>query len=259
MSIFSAPPTTTKYGFKRGDHHIGVWALQSFLNSYDGKFSDWPLTEDGIFGAGTERAVRWYQGATDASVDGIVGPQTQQRIVRSCIIRTLNGQRLPKGLLEGQIDAESGRLIAAVNASVPGGVDCGLTQMRVYYPYSETAVKAAFDPLVNVYKAVNADVPNGFKGLLPNYSTFSARVGPGEYAWRLAALAHNWPSAADTLSKGGTLSTTREATWVPASVRFDDGADVYSWRDWAEFYALGSAKHRHAGLVTKLAFGIPVR
>jgi peptidoglycan hydrolase-like protein with peptidoglycan-binding domain len=247
MSLFSDPPRTTKYSFKRGDVHLGVWALQRFLNYVYGG-----LTEDGVFGPATEAIVQRYQAAVGATVDGIVGPQTQERIVRSVIVRTLFGATFPKGLLEGIVEAESGRMLAAANAAVPGGIDLGLTQRRVYGPpFSEAAVKAAMDPLVNLDRSS--------ENLHNAYQLYSGRLGAGEYAWRVAALAHNWPAAADQLSRGEELSTTRIATWAPPNTKFTDGAPVVSWRDWAEYYAIGSKVHNHAGLVTKLAFGVPVR
>jgi hypothetical protein len=247
VSVLSAPPTTTKYSFRRGDIHVGVWALQRLLNRIYGLH----LAEDGVFGAGTEEAIKRYQSDTAATVDGIVGPQTQARIVRSCVVRASHGGDFPKGLIEGIIDSESGRLIAAVNASVPGGVDCGLTQRRVYSPYSSVKVAEAFDPLANVDDSAGT--------LWNRYTVFSDRVGKGEYAWRLAALAHNWPSAADQLSRGQALSTTRLAAWAPASAKFTDGAPVRTWAEWAQFYAMGSRAHNHKGLVTGLAFGLPTR
>lgn len=245
MSLFSDPPTTTKYSFKRGDYHIGVWALQRFFNGIDYD----PMTEDGSFGPQTEAAVKRYQNSTGASVDGIVGPQTQARIVRSCVVRAPYGQSLPKGLIEGQIDLESGRYIAAVNSKISGGLDLGLTQRRVKGPpYNEAEVAAAFDPLGSVARSVNE--------LYSRYAVFKTRVAGNEYAWRLAALAHNWPYAAEEISRGRKLSTTREATWA-GGAKFDDGAQVFSWHDWAGFYAMGTHAHRHPGSATRLAFGIP--
>ena len=248
MSLFTDPPRTTKYSFKKGDTHLGVWAIQKFLNHLYAP----SLSEDGAFGEATETAVKRYQKAVAATADGVVGPTTQGRIVRSVIVRTPAGLKLPKGLLEGIIDAESGRFLAAANASVPGGIDLGLTQRRVYGPpFKAAEVQAAMDPFSNIERSVRT--------LYDAYKLYSSRLGTGEYAWRVAALAHNWPSAADQLSRGQTLSTTRTATWAPPGTKFTDGAPVVSWRDWAEFYAIGSKAHNHAGLVTKLAFGVPVR
>lgn len=252
MSLFSDPPRSTKYSFRRGDIHLGVWALQRFLGKLNyGPFADLQF-QTGFFGTVTEQEIRHYQAATGATVDGIVGPQTQARIVRSCVVRAPGGSKLPKGLIEGQINAESGRLLAAVNSAVAGGLDLGLTQRRVYGPpYKESDVKFAMDPLVNVSRSVDE--------LLTRYESFKSRVGAGEYAWRLAALAHNWPSGADQLSRGRPLSTTRRATWAPAGTKFADGAQVYSYADWANYYAMGSRAHHHPGVVTSLAFGVPVR
>lgn len=252
MSVLSSIPKTTKTLFQHGDNHIGVWALQRFFNKIDYTH----VAEDGDFGPITEKAVKRYQRATDAKIDGIVGPQTQERIVRSCIVRTLHGTELPRGLAEGLIAGESGRLLAAVNWTVTGGVDCGLTQQRVYGPpFTSDEIAKAFDPIRNVADAVAS--------LYEQYILFiqqpyvKSRSDQREYAWRLAALAHNWPWGAQELSKGHQLSTTREASWVPSNVTFDDGSRVRTWSDWSKFYAIGSKTHKHAGLVTKLAYGIP--
>lgn len=247
MSIFTSPPRTTKYSFRRGDVHLGVFALQRFLNTIYGG-----LSEDGAFGEKTEAAVERYQRAVGAGVDGVVGPETQARIVRSCVVRAPRGSLLPKGLIEGQIDAESGRLLGAVNAQVAGGLDLGLTQRRVYGPpFASESVKRAMDPIASVALSVNE--------LVERYEVYSQRLGKGEYAWRVAALAHNWPWAANELSLGRALSASKQATWAPRGLKFPDGQPVYSYRDWAQFYAIGSKAHRHAGLVTKLAFGVPTR
>lgn len=243
------PPGTTIYSFKRGDYHRGVWCLQRFFNSIG-----YPRTaEDFDFGAGTELLVKRYQSDTGAAIDGVVGPQTQARIVRSCVVRAPFGSSLPKGLIEGQINAESGRNLAAVNWNVPGGVDCGLTQRRVYGPPFDAAKEdSAFDPRASVSASV--------KVLHDNYVKFSARLGQGEYAWRVAMLAWNWPYAAEELSRRRPISDTRACSWCNyPHTKFDDGTPVYSWRDWTEYYAIGSKAHNHPGAVTRLAFGVPMQ
>lgn len=246
MTIFTSPPTVTKYSFKKGDTHIGVWAIQRLLNTV----YSIGIPETGFFGDITEGWVRRYQQDTSAFVDGVVGPETQARIVRSCVVRAPHGTSIPKGLLEGIIQAESGRYLAAVNSKISGGVDCGLTQRRVYGPpYDPELVKAAFDPIGNVSRSAG--------DLWDRYQVFAARVGRGEYAWRLAALAHNWPEGADVLSRGRQLSTTNHAWWAPPGTVFADGMPVISQSDWAKFYAMGSHFHQHRGLVTQLAYGVP--
>lgn len=246
MSIFTEPPRSTKVSFRRGDTHIGVWGIQRFLN----KTFDVKLAEDGVFGFDTEREVKHYQRVKGVMVDGIVGPQTQSLIVRSTIVRAPYGVELPKGLLEGIIQAESGRLIAAANSQGAGGIDLGLTQRRVYGPpFHPELVKAAIDPYSNVARSVLE--------LRKRYQDYASRLISTEYCWRIAALAHNWPWGAEELGQARPLSTTKKATWVPAFVKFDDGAPVISYREWGEWYAIGAKAHNHPGAVTRLAFGVP--
>jgi hypothetical protein len=57
---------------RRGDRSDAVARLQRALNNQIG--SD--LAEDGIFGMGTEAAVRNFQQAKGLTVDGVVGPRT---------------------------------------------------------------------------------------------------------------------------------------------------------------------------------------
>jgi peptidoglycan hydrolase-like protein with peptidoglycan-binding domain len=221
MSLFSNPPTTTKSSFRRGDTHLGVWAIQRLLNTvYAGKMT--PLVEDGAFGAGTDTTVRKYQADVGIVSDGIVGQQTQQRMTRSVIIRVPYGADLPKGLLEGQINLESGGYLAAVNASVAGGLDLGLTQRRVYGPpYSEASVMQAMDPLGSVtLSAAN---------LWTNADKYrNAHLGCPFNRWELAVLSHNWPVAAEQFFKyGHLLSPNNLATWAPRPM---------TWNEWCHYY-----------------------
>lgn len=269
------PSTETAYTLKQGMEHNGVWALQKFLKDI-GYLTDEnlkPLAEPtGYFGGATDFSVKRYQRAKNLVADGIVGPKTSAIIVHSAVTRAPNGGLLPRYLIEGVIDAESNQLLGAVNDSIAGGLDLGLTQRRVYGPpYTGSLVARALDPAFSVaYTISNADGV----GILDRYNVFRYRVsGPGEYSWRLAALAHNWPSAADTLSRGGTVSHTKRATvddiigydsnghpkygWIPRNTKFADGAPVVTYWDWARYYALGSNEHNDPGRVTRLAFSIP--
>jgi hypothetical protein len=216
------------------DGSIGwpVYGLQTGLNhAING------LSEDGVFGQATERAVKAFQKAHDLTADGIAGPATQARLCHGIVAKTtVTG--VPSGLGRSIMEGESGYWLGAVNWSVPGGVDCGVVQRRVYGPpFSPQVLRDAFDPSLSLLWALHS---------LKNRSEeFYTQVGVRnrkdrkEYALRLAVLAHNWPWAADWLADGHELSTTKQATWVPNGTRFSDGVAVRSYRDWAEFYALG--------------------
>lgn len=68
---------------KRGSSGEAVLELQKALNA-----RGWQLEEDGQFGPKTEQALRDFQGATGADVDGVVGPETVGKL------RTTAGQQV---------------------------------------------------------------------------------------------------------------------------------------------------------------------
>lgn len=224
-ALLASPPTVTKTSFRRGDTHAGVWAIQVFLNDvYEGRAQS--LEQDGIFGYGTDQLVRRYQADTQLGADGVVGVDTQARMVRSCIVRSDFGPRLPKGLLEGQIRGESGNFVAAANSSVRGGIDLGYTQRRVYGPpFDRSKVALALDPVHSVSESA--------KELYERAQTYSAGRHPQcpFNKWELAVLHHNWPVAAQTYYKYGKLpQPNRQASWAPASLQ------PITWDQWAHFY-----------------------
>lgn len=61
---------------RRGDQGEAVRAIQSQLAS-----KGYSVTIDGVFGSGTETAVRSFQSSRNLSSDGIVGPNTWQALV----------------------------------------------------------------------------------------------------------------------------------------------------------------------------------
>jgi len=61
---------------KKGDNSLNTKAIQYFL-SYRG----YSVTIDGIFGTGTENAVKSFQSANGLTVDGIVGQATWTKLV----------------------------------------------------------------------------------------------------------------------------------------------------------------------------------
>jgi hypothetical protein len=258
MSIFSSPPKVSRITegldpLREGVSHIGVWSLQRALNSIPDLGVH--LSEDGAFGTGTRLGVTTYQKHAELTVDGIAGAATQRRLAITLRWDADPDMKVPRALVDSLVKGESGRIMAQVTRSIPGGVDCGYTQRRVTSPFSETFVKRAFDPPYQ-FRLLTDQLLGRYHNFL-GYAYVQSRSDTHEYAWRLAALEHNWPYGASVLAKGSVLST-RSASWVPAGAKFEDGAPVVTYRDWAKFYAMGSHSHRHRGLVVKEAFGIPI-
>lgn len=233
MSLPSEPNHTAPASLKKGSTGWPVYGLQQGLNTLGAK-----LAADGDFGNLTEKAVREFQRDQGLAKDGVAGPATQSELCHR-IVELVQVRGVPSGLGQSIMEGESGYWLGAVNWSVPGGVDCGVIQRRVFVPYSREALRNAFDPEEAVRWALGA--------LKQRSEEFITQVGVRgrndrkEYALRLAVLAHNWPWAADWLADGHQLSTTKQATWVPKGTKFKDGTPVRSYRDWAEFYALGGS------------------
>jgi peptidoglycan hydrolase-like protein with peptidoglycan-binding domain len=215
-------PFTTKSTLRRGDTHLGVWSLQRALNVV---YPEARMVTDGAFGQNTEMWAKRYQADVKIYVDGIVGPQTQNRMVRSMIVRGEYGSKLPRGLLEGQISLESAGIFTALNASVAGGVDLGLVQMRVYGPpYDAERVRHAMDP----FKAIS----DSAEDLYQRAETYRTRHPSCPFnRWELAVLHHNWPVAAGQYAKNGRLTSPNNiATWAPAAL------GTMTWEEWCFFY-----------------------
>jgi hypothetical protein len=236
VTLPATPPTVAaaNRAARRGDSGWPVYALQRALLAigYSGVGA-----ADGDFGARTDRAVKRFQRNKQLAADGIAGPATRRALAdRVCQVIDKQVRGVPAGLARNLARGEGGDNPAAVNWSVPGGVDCGLFQLRVYGPaYSRTKLEQAFCPVCSGGEAMRAFLKrrDGFLG--------RAWVGQSmERAGRCALLAHNWPAGADFWSRTGhTSSPARLASWVPAGVKFPDGAPVRTWDEWAAFYAMG--------------------
>lgn len=240
MSLPDTPPTSSAYVIKKGDDGWPVYALQSALNSIrlavNGGWSK--LEEDGAFGEGTDDAVTVFQKGYGLMADGIAGPATQRQVIK--LLDDMTHKQLPEiptGLMRGFAEGEGGNLLAAVNWSVSGGVDCGPMQYRVYGPpYDLTRLKAAFDPYASFIKAGKEFLARAER--FYTESGVRTRKDREEYSKRLAVLAHNWPYGAERLADGYALSN-REAEWVPNGTKFPDGEPVNTYAEWAQYYAMG--------------------
>jgi hypothetical protein len=207
-------PRNIPYTLKRDDDGMAVWALQRCLNS----FTDlgFKTAEDGDFGPRTEANVKAYQGMVKLEADGVVGPQTQMRLAQSCVIRVDSTKALPKNLLLAVVRGESGGLIAAVNWSVPGGVDCGFTQRRIPVPYTEAQAKDAFDSRQQIER-LRTELTDRFRAF-SREDTVRSRSDAAEYAWRLAV-------GQDQLGVGAVLLDGVEGAQV---ARDDDQGHIRS-------------------------------
>ena len=254
MSLFQTIPHETTYTFKRGTTpHLGVYALQRALN--DINRLETPLLADGVFGHQTEAKVNTYQRKLKLVGDGVAGPVTQRAIAVNMRALSDPEHRVPRGIIDGLVAGESGALIDAKNWSVKGGVDLSYVQRRVVYPVqSVTAVERAYNPPYQFGLVVDSIVEDHARYLA--YSYVRKRPDGWEYAWRLAVLEHNWPFAAHELASGNQLSS-QPASWVPRGTKFEDGAAVQTFADWAKFYAMGSRRHNHHGFMVKQAFDVP--
>lgn len=249
MSLPASPPRYDSWAelvssIRRGESGWRGYALQASLNALrpDGAGGEWPvLTLDGAVGALTAGAVRSFQLHHKLGADGIAGVVTQSTMLK------LHGSdvhdavpAIPDGLMRGLAEGEGANVLAATNWSVPGGVDCGPMQLRCLgAPYATADLIRAFDP----YKAMRfagAVIASRAKDFRDDAWVSRQGARRGEWAMRMAVLAHNWPAGAQAWAVSGACSSPDAiATWVPAGTRFDDGTPVRTRREWCQFYALG--------------------
>lgn len=243
-------PTSTVYTLERGDRGVVVWAVQRGLNDVGRASTSPPISEDGVFGDETFKAVGDFQSSTGLVRDGRFGPKTSAKM--AIVLSQFVSVAVPRGLLRGILSAESGNLIGAVNASVAGGIDCGYAQRRVYESDygNEAVVRRAFDGLYQMNLLASS--------LLGRHNAFFGRPGARthERAWRLATLNHNYPYAADKISREGTGSLssywTSPQNWVISiGAKFPDSAPVRTPLEWCQYYALGSTAHNAPGVTTQ--------
>jgi Putative peptidoglycan binding domain len=244
-------PGATRYSQSDGDQGADVYGIQRGLNRC-GLFGE-PIVSDGDFGAKTHNRVVRYQQRRGLHPDGVVGPKTSTDLSQLLQGQVIEDKRLPRNLTYAIARLESGNLYGAVNWEVAGGVDCAIFQRRVYGPpYDAEAIKRAYDAS---YQA--ALLANTLRG---RHDLYYPRSGYGssshERSWRLGALYHNYPYAAETLSKTklGNLSSywTTPQTWVIGHNRkFEDGAQVRTPLEWCQHYALGASAHDHEGVAVR--------
>ena len=249
-------PKSTQSAFRRGDSGIGVFSLQKALVAR----LNVVMTLDGSFGPATEEFVKTWQAQKKLAADGVAGPVTQRSLVQATVdARDAQDPAPPDKLLYGFAEGEGGWLLAPVNWSTPGGVDCGAFQRRVYDEDfgSDAVIERAFN--TSYQCDLLADRLVELHGIfLPRAGTRDGGLPAEEKAWRLAALSHNYPSGADTLSKTPVKSLSSywstPQSWVTSvGYKFPDGKPVATPLDWCNFYAgvLGTYKGNVTKFVTR--------
>lgn len=243
MTLPSSPPKFISWAalvaaIERGEQGWRVFALQSALNARGAS-----LATDGFFGEATLTEVLRFQRGEALVADGIAGQATQGRLIQRLGTKVhVERPEVPDGLMRGLAEGEGANVLAATNWSVPGGVDCGTMQYRVYGPPYAVITAAqgvpmqlAFDPLLSMRRAAREFADRWFT--LGRLAWASRSV---ERAKRCAVLAHNWPAGADYYARyGHAPDPSAKATWVPAGTLFPDGAPVVTRQGWCEFYAMG--------------------
>jgi hypothetical protein len=235
MSLPTRPNRTTPTSIRQGDLGWPVFAVQGGLDELG-----FYCMADGVFGPATYRMIQAFQRKVQSlTIDGIAGPATQAQITRLIDVRVHESHpSLPAGLLRGFALSESGNALGAVNWNVSGGVDCGVMQIRCYGPpFSNDALRVAYDPTVAMDR-----VAVSFLDRTQRFVKLDSKR-PVEWAMRCAALAWNWPWAAEQYAAKGKLpNPSLNATWAVVNgqrIKFPDGVPVLTYDDWARFYALG--------------------
>jgi hypothetical protein len=236
-------PTSSVYVIKQGSTGIPAWSVQRVLNKLG-----YPTGEDASFGPQTEGNVKKLQTRIGVTADGIVGPTTQRKLAELLCARQEKNNDLPDKLLLSKITYESAGLLAAVNWSVAGGVDCGVTQRRVYTTDydDEGVIKRAFDAVYQI--DLSGDRVRELFDIFRQRPAVTSR----ELALRLAILNHNYPYAADQISRKGISGLSSywrtPQDWVKVhGLRFPDGVAIVTPLQWSERYALGNSEHREPG------------
>lgn len=223
-------PSATVWGdgraFRRPDSSWAVIALQANLNDVSDE-----LALDGVFGRQTEGVVKRFQAHRGLVADGIAGPATQERLCMGLMQPAATAHNLISGLLRGLVENESGFLVAAYT---PHPSDSGFDLGAFQDAYTEPGSQDAY--LHSLRVAAMAEQTGG--ELRSRYDLYTGRGIPPRRAWELSALCHNWPWAADRLSRGLPLSD-EPAQWVIDA----SGGRLSTPHEWADAYITKATKY----------------
>ena len=216
--------------FKRGDHAWPVVSAQLNLNRFGNR-----LALDGDFGPATEKVARAFQSHRGLTADGVIGPVCQERICIELSSPAARRHQLPVGLARGLLENESSYALAAYTEHPSdSGFDLGAWQDSYPTPGTQQNYMASLNVSVMAYRTCEK--------LRLRYDTYRLGGTPSRLAWECAALYHNWPSAADRMSKG--LAPQRSGSDDPAGwVEQASGGRLRTPREWADAYIAAATKH----------------
>ncbi len=143
----------------------------------------------GVFNTALKDAVKAYQANHDLGADGIVGPKTWTYILAEAANHADEKVGVDVGTAYGWVVYEGGNTGAATNWDVPGGVDCGVGQRRIYGPpYDMGELKLAFDPRRGLAWAMDR-----YKDKYHEVAIKRPGFKRGDRHKKIAALHHNAP------------------------------------------------------------------
>jgi peptidoglycan hydrolase-like protein with peptidoglycan-binding domain len=222
------PTPTYRYAFKLGMKGTDVVALQINLAAFGST-----LALDGDFGPATEKAVKDFQTQLKLTVDGIAGIMTQRELCLRLSAAATSKYKLPSGLSKGLMENESGYAVAAYSAHPSDdGFDIG--------PYQQSFPPAQRNE-PNYAAAYNAKEMSEVSGkemrTQKDFFRKQPQVTTDKRAWELAALNHNWPAAAQSLARKGSIyndpaKDNETQAWIVSA----SGGRLHTATEWVNAY-----------------------
>lgn len=220
------PEGSGRWSLKQGMTGHDVVAVQIALVN-----AGFKLPVDGVYGVGTESAIYSYQSAKGLKADGVCGPVTQEKFVRSQSLRY--GKRLPRGMLPSIAANESSFLLGA-RTSHPSdsGYDLGAFQHSLgsHTPSTQDNIRKALSVPYMAQRTAGE--------VLAAYTRYRSWGKVGERrCWELAVLRHNFPLAADRLAQGLSIFINpAEDHEVKQWVVEASGGRLQTTREWCDAY-----------------------
>ncbi len=203
----------------------GRWSLKQGMSGHDViavqialKNAGFVIPVDGVFGESTRWALVNFQSSKGLEPDGIAGPATQEKFVRSQSLRY--GKRLPHGMLPSIAANESSFLLGArTGHPSDGGYDLGAFQQS-FGEHLQPTQTNLYNALSVPFMAKNT----GAKVKAQHDRFVSWRRVSDRRAWELAVLFHNFELAAVRLAWGQSIFLNpaedhEVKQWVVESVR----------------------------------------